>query len=255
LNKKPLGTGPFRFLEWKTGAKTVFEANPDYFEDRPYLSRVITRVIPDPATMFLELKSGGIDMMGLTPIQYTRQTKTEEFRKSFNKYRYLSFGYTYLGFRLSHPLFTDRRVRQAFAYAIHKKEIIDGVLFGLGQEATGPYKPGTWAHNPDVKKYPYDPEKAKALLAEAGWKDGPDQRREREPRQDGGDHPAEPLRRRGQDGDPDAGVGGLHQRVRRQAQIRCGDPRLEHLPGSRPVRHLELEEDGAEGAQLRWICE
>jgi peptide/nickel transport system substrate-binding protein len=107
--------------------------------------------------MFLELKSGGIDMMGLTPIQYTRQTKTEEFRKSFNKYRYLSFGYTYLGFRLSHPLFTDRRVRQAFAYAIHKKEIIDGVLFGLGQEATGPYKPGTWAHNPDVKKYPNTP--------------------------------------------------------------------------------------------------
>ena len=171
LNKKPIGTGPFRFVEWKTGEKTVFEANPDYFEGRPYLSRVITRVIPDPATMFLELKSGGIDMMGLTPLQYTRQTETEEFRKSFNKYRYLSFGYTYLGFRLSHPLFSDRRVRQAFAHAINKKEIIDGVLFGLGQEATGPYKPGTWAHNPDVKRYPYDPERAKALLAEAGWKD------------------------------------------------------------------------------------
>jgi len=171
LNKKPVGTGPFRFVEWKTGGKTVFEANPDYFEGRPYLSRVITRVIPDPATMFLELKSGGIDMMGLTPLQYTRQTKTEEFRKSFNKYRYLSFGYTYLGFRLSHPLFSDRRVRQAFAYAINKKEIIEGVLFGLGEEATGPYKPGTWAHNPDVKRYPHDPERAKALLAEAGWKD------------------------------------------------------------------------------------
>ena len=171
LNKKPVGTGPFRFVEWKTGEKTVFEANPDYFEGRPYLSRVVTRVIPDPATMFLELKSGGIDMMGVTPLQYTRQTETEEFRKSFHKYRYLSFGYTYLGFRLSHPLFTDKRVRQAFACAIHKKEIIDGVLFGLGQEATGPYKPGTWVHNPDVKRYPYDPQQAKALLAEAGWKD------------------------------------------------------------------------------------
>ena len=170
LNKKPVGTGPFRFVEWKTGEKTVFETNPDYFEGRPYLSRVITRVIPDPATMFLELKSGGIDMMGVTPLQYTRQTETEEFRKSFHKYRYLSFGYTYLGFRLSHPLFSDKRVRQAIAHAIHTKEIIDGVLFGLGQEATGPYKPGTWVHNPDVKRYPFDPEKAKALLAEAGWK-------------------------------------------------------------------------------------
>ncbi|HEU5360554.1 MAG TPA: peptide-binding protein [Candidatus Deferrimicrobiaceae bacterium] len=169
LNKKPVGTGPFTFVEWKTGEKTVFEANPGYFEGRPYLSRVITRVIPDPATMFLELKSGGIDMMALTPLQYTRQTETEEFKKSFQKYRYLSFGYTYLGFRLSHPLFSDKRVRQAIAHAIHKKEIIDGVLFGLGQEATGPYKPGTWVHNPDVKRYPYDPKKAKALLAEAGW--------------------------------------------------------------------------------------
>ena len=171
LNKKPVGTGPFRFVEWKTGEKTVFETNPDYFEGRPYLSRVITRVIPDPATMFLELKSGGIDMMGVTPLQYTRQTETEEFRRSFHKYRYLSFGYTYLGFRLSHPLFSDIRVRQAIAHAIHKKEIIDGVLFGLGQEATGPYKPGTWVHNPDVKRYPYDPQRAKALLGEAGWKD------------------------------------------------------------------------------------
>lgn len=171
LNKKPVGTGPFRFLEWKTGEKTVFTASPEYFEGRPYLSRVITRVIPDPATMFLELKAGGIDMMGLTPLQYTRQTETAEFRKSFNKYRYLSFGYTYLGFRLDHPLFSDKRVRQAFAHAAHKKEIIEGVLFGLGQEATGPYKPGTWVYNPDVKRYAHDPAKAKALLAEAGWKD------------------------------------------------------------------------------------
>ena len=171
LNKKPVGTGPFRFLEWKTGEKTVFTANPEYFEGKPYLARVITRVIPDPATMFLELKSGGIDMMGLTPLQYTRQTDTAEFRGSFRKYRYLSFGYTYLGFRLDHPLFRDKRVRQAFAHAIHKQEIIDGVLFGLGKEATGPYKPGTWVYNPDVKRYPYDPGKAKELFAQAGWKD------------------------------------------------------------------------------------
>jgi peptide/nickel transport system substrate-binding protein len=174
LNKKPVGTGPFRFLEWKTGEKVVFEENPDYFEGRPYISRVVVRVIPDPATMFLELKSGGIDYMGMTPLQFTRQTETVEFRNSFNKYRYLSFGYTYLGFRLSHPFFSDKRVRQAMAHAINKKEIIDGVLFGLGQEATGPYKPGTWAYNPDVKKFPFDPGKAKALLVEAGWKPGTD---------------------------------------------------------------------------------
>ena len=171
LNKKPVGTGPYRFVEWKTGEKVVFDANPDYFEGKPYIARVITRVIPDQATMFLELKSGGVDIMTLTPPQYSRQTETPDFRASFNKYKYLASAYTYLGFRLSHPFFKDRRVRQAIALAADKKALIDGVLLGLGQEATGPFKPGTWAYNPNVRKYPHDPARAKALLAEAGWKE------------------------------------------------------------------------------------
>ena len=171
LNKRPVGTGPYRFVEWKTGEKVVFDASPDYFEGKPYIARVITRVIPDQATMFLELKSGGVDTMALTPPQYVRQTDTAEFRKSFNRYKYTASGYTYLGFRLSHPFFRDKRVRQAIAHAADKKALIDGVLLGLGQEATGPYKPGTWAYNPNVRKYPHDPARSKALLAEAGWKE------------------------------------------------------------------------------------
>ncbi len=172
LNKShPIGTGPYRFVEWKPGQKIVFDANPDYFEGRPYISRVVTRVIPDQATLFLELKSGGIDTMTLTPLQHAKQTETEEFRRNFRKYRYLGFAYTYLGFRLDHPFFKDKRVRQAIAHAINKKELIDGVLFGLGQEVTGPYKPGHWVYNPDVRRYAFDPAKAKALLADTGWKD------------------------------------------------------------------------------------
>jgi peptide/nickel transport system substrate-binding protein len=171
LNKKPVGTGPYRFVEWKTGEKVAFDVNPDYFEGKPYIARVVTRVIPDQATMFLELKAGGVDIMNLTPPQYTRQTESAEFRKSFNKYKYTGSQYTYLGFRLSHPWFKDVRVRQAIAFAADKKALIDGVLLGLGQEATGPYKPGTWAHNPNVRKVPHDPGKAKALLAGAGWKE------------------------------------------------------------------------------------
>ena len=171
LNKKPVGTGPYRFVEWRAGEKVVFDANPDYFEGKPYIARVITRIIPDQATMFLELKSGGVDTMDLTPPQYARQTETAEFKKSFNRYKYTASAFTYLGFRLSHPFFRDKRVRQAIAYASDKKALIDGVLLGLGQEATGPYKPGTWAYNPNVRKYPHDPARAKALLAEAGWKE------------------------------------------------------------------------------------
>jgi peptide/nickel transport system substrate-binding protein len=170
LNMHPVGTGAYRFVEWRTGEKVVFDANPDYFEGKPYIARVITRIIPDQATMFLELLSGGVDTMDLTPPQYARQTDAPKFRESFNKYKYTASAFTYLGFRLAHPIFGDRRVRQAIAYASDKKALVEGVLLGLGQEATGPYKPGTWAYNPNVRKYPHDPSKARELLAEAGWK-------------------------------------------------------------------------------------
>ncbi|HET6488412.1 MAG TPA: peptide-binding protein [Syntrophales bacterium] len=171
LARHPIGTGPYRFKEWKTGQKIVLVYNPDYFEGRPYIDGRIMRVIPDMATMFLELRAKGIDQMGLTPLQYTRQTENRYFRSNFHKYRYLSFAYTYMGFNLQNPMFADRRVRQALAYAINKEELIDGILLGLGKEATGPFKPGTWQYNPDVKRYPYDPKRARELLAEAGWRD------------------------------------------------------------------------------------
>ena len=171
LVRNPMGTGPYKLKEWKTGEKIVLVSNHDYFEGRPYIDGVIYRIIPDLATMFLELKAGNIDYMGLTPTQYLRQTDTPKFKKNFRKYKYLSFSYTYLGYNLLNPKFQDRRVRQAISYAIDKEEIIEGVLLGLGEVATGPYKPGTWQYNPDVKRYPYNPEKAKELLREAGWID------------------------------------------------------------------------------------
>src|SRR6266851_2066921 len=171
-NSRPIGTGPYRFQEWKPGEKVVLVANPDYYEGRPYLSRIVYRVIPSQATIFLELKAKGVDYVSsLTGIQYARQTEYPAFRKAYHKFRYPGSGYTFVGFNLKDPRFADLRVRQAFAHAINKQELIDGVRLGLAQEATGPIRPGTWAYTDDVKRLPYDPEKAKALLAEAGWKD------------------------------------------------------------------------------------
>jgi peptide/nickel transport system substrate-binding protein len=170
-NQHPVGSGPYLFKQWNTGEKIVLEANPKYWEGRPYINRVVTRIIPDQSTIFLELKARNIDMTGLTPIQYRRQTDYPAFNKAFNKYRYLSNSYAYLGFNLLDPRFQDKRVRQAIAHAVDKKEIIDGVLLGLARPAVGPYKPGTWWYKADVKTYPFDPERAKALLADAGWKD------------------------------------------------------------------------------------
>jgi peptide/nickel transport system substrate-binding protein len=171
-NSQPVGTGPYRFQEWKPGEKVVLVANPDYYEGRPYLSRIVYRVIPSQATIFLELKANGVDYVNtLTGIQYARQTEYPAFRKAYHKFRYPASDYTFLGFNLKDPRFADRRVRQAFAHAINKQELIDGVRLGLAREATGPIRPGTWAYTDKVARFDYDPEKAKALLAEAGWKD------------------------------------------------------------------------------------
>ena len=171
LSRSPVGTGPYRFKEWRTGERLVLTANDDYFEGRPNIDRVVYRIIPDQSTMFLELQAGGLDSMGLTPIQYTTQTDTPTFKKNFNRYRYIAFAYTYLGYNLKRDLFKAKRVRQALTCAIDKQEIIDGVLLGLGQAATGPYKPDSWVYNDNVEKFSYDPARAKKLLAEAGWED------------------------------------------------------------------------------------
>lgn len=172
FNRNPVGTGPYKLKEWITGQKIVLDAFEDYFEGRPRIDTYIARVIPDTATMFLELKFGGIDFMGLTPPQYKLQANTEFFNKYFQKFRYPAFGYTYLGYNLLDPKFSDKRVRKALTYAINKKDIIDGVLLGYGTPCTGPFPPESWAYNPDVKDIEHNPEKARKLFEEAGWKTG-----------------------------------------------------------------------------------
>lgn len=173
-NRNPVGTGPFKIKEWVTGQKVVLEAFEAYFEGRPKIDRYTARVIPDTATMFLELKFGGIDYMGLTPPQYKLQSDTEFFNNYFQKFRYPAFGYTYLGFNLMDPRFADKRIRQAITYAINKKDIINGVLLGYGTPCTGPFPPESWAYNPEVRDFEYDAEKAIRLLSEAGWIRGKD---------------------------------------------------------------------------------
>lgn len=170
-SRNPVGCGPYKLKDWVPGSQVVLEANPDFFEGKPYIEKVIYRVIPDQSTQFLELKAGNLDTMSLGPLQYLYQTSGPGWDRSFNKFEYVASGYTFLGYNMEHPFFKDVRVRRALDYAIDRDEIVKGVLYGLGVPANGPYKPGTWQYNEDVKPRPYDPEKAKALLAEAGWAD------------------------------------------------------------------------------------
>jgi peptide/nickel transport system substrate-binding protein len=171
FGRHPVGLGPYRFEEWESQKQISLRANHDYYRGRPYIERAVTRVIPDTQTQFLELKSGGLDEMGLTPLQFQRQTDTRNFDANFTKYRYLTNSYTYLGYNLKRPPFEDVRVRCAISHAIDKQEIVDAVLLGLGSPAAVPYKPGTFWFNDRVKGPAYDPERARRLLEEAGWAD------------------------------------------------------------------------------------
>ncbi|MBI5178141.1 MAG: peptide-binding protein [Nitrospinae bacterium] len=171
LSRKPIGTGPYRFVEWRAQERIVLEANKEYFEGEPWIRRYVFRIVPDTATQFLELKTGALDLMNLTPIQYSRQTGTKDFQQNFQRFSYTANAYTYMGYNLRRDIFKDVRVRKAIAYAIDRNEIVQGALMGLGKPTTGPYKPGTWQYNQNAVKYDYSPEKARQLLAEAGWKD------------------------------------------------------------------------------------
>ncbi|WP_027177449.1 peptide-binding protein [Maridesulfovibrio hydrothermalis] len=169
--RNPVGAGPYKLKEWVPGRRLILEANDDYFEGRPYIDEIVYRIIPDLSTQFLELKSGSLDSMSLTPQQYLFQTKGAGWKNDFQKFKYLSFSYAYLGFNMESNFFKDVRVRRAINYAIDKEEIVKGVLLGQGYPASGPYKPGTWVFNDKLKPYGYHPEKAKELLKEAGWID------------------------------------------------------------------------------------
>jgi peptide/nickel transport system substrate-binding protein len=170
-SRSPIGTGPYKFLSWKSGQRIDLIANDDYFDNRPYIGRYVYRIIPDPATMFLELQAQGVDFMNLTPLQYKRQTDNRFFENNYNKFRYPSFGYTYLGYNLNNEKFKDIRVRKALNLAVDKSEIIKGVLMGLGRVCTGPFVPESWAFNKQVLSDPYNPDMAVKMLREAGWYD------------------------------------------------------------------------------------
>ncbi len=169
--REPVGAGPYRLVAWEPGRRLVLDVNKDYFEGRPYIDQVVYRIIPDTSTMFLELKAGNLDMMGLTPQQYLYQTSGGAWDADWRKFKYLSFAYTYLGYNLKSPFFADVRVRRALAHAVNKEDIVKGALLGLGVPTIGPYKPGTWMYDDAIQDYAYDPALAKKMLAEAGWED------------------------------------------------------------------------------------
>jgi len=171
FNRKPIGTGPFKFDSWKTNEFVRVVKNPDYFEaPGPWLDSIVYRVLPDQLSLRLAFETRLVDFWGVDPWAVSNFEKDQRF----DLFSAPGNSYTYTGWNLRRPIFQDVRVRRALAHAVNVPEMVRYILYGRGVQSTGIFTPQMWFFNPDVAAYAYDPEKAAALLKEAGWTKGPD---------------------------------------------------------------------------------
>jgi peptide/nickel transport system substrate-binding protein len=135
------------------------------------LPRVVFKIIADSTVAFEVLKQGGLDLMNLRPIQWSKQTQSKRFQEHYRKLKYYLPSYSYIGWNLRKPLFQDRRVRQAMTMLLDRETILQKILFGLGTIVTGPFYVNSPDYNRRIQPYPYAPRAALELLLTAGWKD------------------------------------------------------------------------------------
>jgi peptide/nickel transport system substrate-binding protein len=173
LATHPVGTGAYRFVEWKRGDRLTLEANLDYWRGPAAIKTIIFRPIPEEATRIASLKTGESTMIvNVTPDKAKELSAGKEFRiHEIPMGPHMLFIFrTDLGGPIANP-----KVRQAINYAVDKGSIVKNLLMGYGEVLSGqPLSAPIFGFNPDVKAFPYDPEKAKKLLAEAGYPGGID---------------------------------------------------------------------------------
>ena len=166
FGRKPVGTGPFRFAEWRQDQFVHLKRNDDYWGAKAEYRDVFYRVIPDYLTTELEFQAGALDRYDALPHQAARYRKDPAYHVVDRRRGY----YTYIAYNERRQPFQDVRVRRALGMAIDVDSLIKYALSGEGKRATGPYYSNTPYYDPKVLPLPYDPAGALALLAEAGWK-------------------------------------------------------------------------------------
>ena len=171
-NRAPVGTGPYKFEKWDSGRELALTRNDTYWGKKPYLDKIVYRIITDYTAALTALKAGDIDLQPrLLPIQYAEQTSGPAFDQQFTKVKYSIPVEFMIMWNNERPYFKDRRVRQAMTMLVDRQKMIDGIRLGLGRIGVSPLDPSTKNFNPNIKPWPYDPKRAGELLDEAGWKD------------------------------------------------------------------------------------
>ncbi len=170
FSAKGIGTGAYTVESWTPGEAMVLVRNPDYWGDAPYFERVSFRTVPEAAVRSTELRSGGADIITQVPIEEIAGLD----EPGLQVLRIPSVQSMRIHLNAGAPPFDDVRVRQAINYGIDRATILETLLEGAGTLMASPTGPGIFGYNPDIEPYPYDPEKARELLAEAGYADGVD---------------------------------------------------------------------------------
>ena len=166
---QPVGTGPFRYVAWDRGQRVVLERNAQYWKSPVKVERVIYRPIVEDQARLTELLTGALDLIVGTPPDFVAQL---ENNPKVTLLKQVGAHVWYLGINNQKKPFDDKRVRQALNYAVNKEAIVRDVLKGTGSMSAGPVLPGTWGADAGLKPYPYDPERARKLLADAGYPGG-----------------------------------------------------------------------------------
>ncbi len=173
FNQKPIGNGPYKVVEWVKGQHLLLEADPRYFEGTVFPQRLVLRVIPDPTTRAAELKTGGVQVIAQPAAAQLRELETSPDTDLLvsSKLGLGGLAQHYLVNTAKKP-FDDVRVRQEANYAVDREGILKNVVEGRGELLRGPFSSGWSGFDPNLPPYPYDPARAKQLLAEAGFPSG-----------------------------------------------------------------------------------
>ncbi len=169
VERKPMGTGAYKFVEWVSGDHITLEANEDYFKGAPSIKTVTFKPITDKNTGLIALQAGEAD--AFLNVNYSDIPAVEE-DESLAFYSTDLAAVLSLNMNIENEILSDVRVRQAVNYAINRDNIIQGALEGQGTAANSPVPPTCDGYSEDVKGYEYDPDKARELLKEAGYEDG-----------------------------------------------------------------------------------
>jgi ABC-type transport system substrate-binding protein len=167
--KNPVGTGAFKFLEWNDDGSVVCLANEEFMNGRPYVDTIVFKPVPDGHQRWMELKAGNVNMMSNPSQADLSEMESTQGIKSVKQH---GINVGYLAMNMSKKPFSDPRVRQAIVHAINREELVKQVYGPVGRPAKNPIPPVLLGYNEQILFTPYNPEKSKELLKEAGFPNG-----------------------------------------------------------------------------------